>query len=98
MNRSTVLYFLLFAGAAGVYLWLHHKAQQTGAPADQTAGAQEAANAAQYYAVPPSVGAQVDSTGGLNFPNGIPDNTTFQFTQAQPMPLPVGTSPTSGNT
>jgi hypothetical protein len=85
MNRQTWMLIGVVAAIAIVTGFVvNRKASQEAsdsASQSQLPATEEAAN----YTVPPSIGAQVNSTGGLNFPAG----GNFTITPSQGLSLPI---------
>lgn len=85
MSTRTLLIVGALA-AVGVGFIMYRKNKSAAAAADDNPAVD--ANAANY-ALPPDVGAQVDNTGGVNFPNGIPSNTNVTTNQGAAVGLPM---------
>lgn len=83
MERKTLLIIAGIAVAGIGFLWWRNKQSQAAEDAN-TQSQQPAEAAMQYYSVPPNIGAQVNSTGGLNYPQG---NTYLNTGQAMPLPM-----------
>lgn len=85
MKNKTWLYI---GGAVVVVVgFLYYRNHQN--TAAQQAQQQPAADAQANYTVPPDLGLQVDNTGGVQFPQGTPPNTTVTTTRGQTHPLPL---------
>lgn len=88
MDRR-ILIALGVAVAIGVGWFLKNRQDNNTAANDASAQPQSqlpAQEAAMNYTVPPNIGAQVDNTGGLNFPAGM-DNMTLTTSQGQSLPI-----------
>jgi hypothetical protein len=78
------------AAVATVFAFVMYR-KNTTAAATTDQSQLPAEQAAANYTVPPTLGVQVDNTGGLNFPNGTPAGTTITQTSGAAQSLPMGT-------
>jgi hypothetical protein len=79
------------AAVAAVFAFVMYRKNTAAAATNAATDQLPAENAMANYTVPPTIGAQVDNTGGINYPNGTPPDTTVTLSSGAAQSLPMGT-------
>jgi hypothetical protein len=92
-NRTLVIIGVITAVLAAFVMYRKNVRAQQDQPSNVAQDQMPSAVASQYYRVPPNIGAQVDNTGGTNYPTGKSSDIRVSTSTGQAQPMPVNGQP-----